>query len=43
LRWTNLAVGACVGIAGVIGHSPEGVDWELLAIAGGAMLIQAAL
>jgi uncharacterized membrane protein YfcA len=29
---TNLAVGVCVGIAGVIGHSPEGVDWDVLAI-----------
>lgn len=29
---TNLAVGVCVGIAGVIGHAPEGVDWELLAL-----------
>lgn len=33
---TNLAVGVCVGIAGVIGHSPEGVDWELLAIGSAA-------
>jgi uncharacterized protein len=29
---TNLAVGVCVGIAGVIGHTPDGVDWDLLAI-----------
>lgn len=29
---TNLAVGVCVGLAGVIGHTPEGVDWDLLAI-----------
>lgn len=29
---TNLAVGVCVGIAGVLGHSPAGVDWDLLAI-----------
>ncbi len=29
---TNLAVGVCVGVAGVIGHAPEGVDWELLAL-----------
>ena len=28
---TNLAVGVCVGLAGVIGHTPEGVDWDLLA------------
>ena len=29
---TNLAVGVCVGVAGVIGHAPEGVDWDLLAL-----------
>jgi uncharacterized membrane protein YfcA len=29
---TNLTVGVCVGIAGVIGHTPDGVDWDLLAI-----------
>jgi uncharacterized membrane protein YfcA len=29
---TNLAVGVCVGAAGVIGHTPDGVDWELLAV-----------
>jgi uncharacterized membrane protein YfcA len=29
---TNLAVGVCVGLAGVIGHTPDGVDWDLLAI-----------
>jgi uncharacterized protein len=29
---TNLAVGVCVGVAGVIGHAPDGVDWDLLAI-----------
>jgi uncharacterized protein len=33
---TNLAVGVCVGIAGVIGHSPEGVDWNVLAICSAA-------
>lgn len=33
---TNLAVGVCVGIAGVIGHTPDGVDWELLAIGSAA-------
>lgn len=27
---TNLTVGVCVGAAGVIGHTPAGVDWELL-------------
>ena len=38
----NLAVGVCVGVAGVIGHSPEGVDWDLLAI-GSAFSIPGAL
>jgi uncharacterized membrane protein YfcA len=33
---TNLAVGVCVGAAGVIGHAPEGVDWDLLAIGAAA-------
>jgi uncharacterized membrane protein YfcA len=33
---TNLAVGVCVGIAGVIGHTPDGVDWNLLAIGSAA-------
>jgi uncharacterized membrane protein YfcA len=33
---TNLTVGVCVGVAGVIGHTPEGVDWDLLAIGAGA-------
>jgi len=33
---TNLAVGVCVGVAGVIGHAPEGVDWDLLALGGAA-------
>ena len=33
---TNLAVGVCVGAAGVIGHTPEGVDWDLLAIGAAA-------
>src|ERR671924_260225 len=35
---TNLAVGVCVGIAGVIGHSPEGVDWDVLAICSAASI-----
>jgi len=35
---TNLAVGVCVGIAGVIGHAPEGVDWELLALGSAASI-----
>ena len=29
---TNVAVGFCVGLAGVVGHTPSGVDWEVLAI-----------
>jgi uncharacterized protein len=33
---TNLAVGVCVGIAGVVGHTPDGVDWDLLAIGSAA-------
>ncbi|HEX2070803.1 MAG TPA: sulfite exporter TauE/SafE family protein [Thermoleophilaceae bacterium] len=33
---TNLSVGVCVGIAGVIGHSPAGVDWGLLALGAAA-------
>ncbi len=35
---TNLAVGVCVGIAGVLGHSPAGVDWDLLAIGAAASI-----
>jgi uncharacterized protein len=35
---TNLAVGVCVGAAGVLGHSPAGVDWDLLAIGGAASI-----
>jgi uncharacterized membrane protein YfcA len=35
---TNLTVGFCVGVAGVIGHTPTGVDWKLLAIGGGASI-----
>lgn len=33
---TNLSVGVCVGIAGVLGHTPAGIDWELLAIGAAA-------
>jgi uncharacterized protein len=33
---TNLAVGVCVGVAGVIGHAPDGVDWDLMAICSAA-------
>jgi uncharacterized membrane protein YfcA len=35
---TNLAVGFWVGIAGVIGHAPGGVDWGLLAVGGAASI-----
>ncbi len=35
---TNLAVGVCVGVAGVVGHTPEGVDWKLLALGGAASI-----
>ena len=33
---TNVAVGFCVGAAGVLGHTPDGVDWGLLAVGGAA-------
>jgi uncharacterized protein len=33
---TNVAVGFCVGAAGVIGHAPEGVDWDLLLVGSAA-------
>jgi uncharacterized protein len=29
---TNAAVGFCLGVAGVFGHLPEGVDWTLLGV-----------
>ena len=29
---TNVAVGFCVGVAGVVGHVPDGVDWDVLAV-----------
>jgi uncharacterized membrane protein YfcA len=35
---TNVTVGVCVGIAGVIGHAPDGVDWDLLALGAGASI-----
>ena len=35
---TNVAVGFCVGVAGVIGHAPAGVDWEVLAIGAAASI-----
>lgn len=33
---TNLAVGVCVGIAGLVGHLPGGVDWEVFAVGAAA-------
>jgi uncharacterized protein len=33
---TNMSVGFFVGIAGVIGHAPGGIDWTLLAIGAAA-------
>jgi uncharacterized protein len=33
---TNITVGVCVGIAGVLGHVPDGVDWDLLALGAAA-------
>ncbi len=33
---TNLAVGFCLGVAGVLGHLTGGVDWTLLAIGAAA-------
>jgi uncharacterized membrane protein YfcA len=35
---TNAAVGAVVGIGGVIGHLPSGVDWSLLAVGAAAAI-----
>ena len=35
---TNLAVGVWVGVAGVAGHAPGGVDWPLLGIGAGASI-----
>ena len=40
---TNLAVGVCVGLAGVVGHAPDGVDWDLLAIGSAASIPGAVL
>jgi uncharacterized protein len=33
---TNVAVGFCLGVAGVLGHLGGGVDWTLLAVGAGA-------
>lgn len=35
---TNLAVGVAVGVAGVTGHLPGGVDWGLLALGAAASI-----
>jgi uncharacterized protein len=35
---TNLAVGFGVGVAGVLGHLPEGVDWALLGVGAAASI-----
>jgi uncharacterized membrane protein YfcA len=35
---TNLAVGFWVGVAGVMGHAPGGVDWPLLAVGAAASI-----
>ena len=33
---TNLVVGLWVGVAGVLGHFPSGVDWVVLAVGAAA-------
>jgi len=35
---TNLAVGVAVGVAGVVGHLPGGIDWGLLALGAAASI-----
>ena len=36
---TNLAVGVCVGVAGLLGHLPSAApDWKLIAVGGGASI-----
>lgn len=40
---TNLTVGVVVGIAGVVGHVPSGMDWTVLAVAGSASIPGAVL
>jgi uncharacterized membrane protein YfcA len=35
---TNLAVGVAVGVAGVAGHLPGGIDWSLLAVGASASI-----
>jgi uncharacterized protein len=33
---TNLLVGVCVGAAGVVGHTPSGIDWAAFAVGAAA-------
>jgi len=40
---TNVAVGFCVGLAGVVGHLPGGVDWTLLLVGAAASVPGAVL
>ncbi len=40
---TNVAVGVVVGAAGVVGHAPSGVDWELLGVGAAASVPGAVL
>jgi uncharacterized membrane protein YfcA len=40
---TNVAVGFCVGVAGVVGHLPAGLDWDLFAIGSAASIPGAVL
>jgi uncharacterized protein len=35
---TNMAVGFCVGAAGVAGHLPDGVDWTVLGVGAAASI-----
>jgi len=35
---TNLVVGIAVGAAGLVGHLPGGIDWQLLAVGGAASI-----
>ncbi len=35
---TNVTVGFMVGAAGVLGHAPDGVDWELLGVGAAASI-----
>jgi uncharacterized membrane protein YfcA len=35
---TNVAVGFCLGVAGVLGHLGAGVDWTLLAVGAAASI-----